>query len=233
MDGIPTTPDLSLEIPLWQGGLTHVAGLDEAGRGAWAGPVTAAAVILPADCSILERLHGVRDSKCMTPKQRETWEKKIKQAVPGWGVGHASNHEIEEVGIVQATRFAMQRALAALSIHPDYLLLDAVVLSEETLPQTSLYKGDALSLSISAASVIAKTARDRLMAALDREYPLYGFARHKGYGTAQHRTNLHRLGPCEIHRATYQPVLNWRLDLAENDAIQPPRTSRQDIVCKT
>jgi len=219
MDGIPTTPDLRLETPLWEGGLLRVAGLDEAGRGAWAGPVTAAAVILPADSAILKRLHGVRDSKCMTPKQRETWEKSIMHTALGWGVGHASNHEIEEVGIVQATRFAMQRALAALAIRPDYLLLDAVVLSEETLPQTSLYKGDALSLSISAASVLAKTARDRWMVTLDGEYPGYAFARHKGYGTPEHRANLHRLGPCEIHRATYQPVLNWQAEPVENNAV--------------
>lgn len=218
MDAIPTFPDLRLELPLWEGGLSRVAGLDEAGRGAWAGPVTAAAVILPAEVSILKRLHGVRDSKCMTPQQRTAWEGKIKQAALGWGVGHAGNHEIEEVGIVQATRFAMQRALASLAIQPDYLLLDAVVLSEETLPQTILYKGDALSLSISAASVLAKTARDRLMVALDGEYPRYGFARHKGYGTPEHRASLHRLGPCEIHRSTYQPVIHWQEELVEDDA---------------
>lgn len=199
-------PDLSLETPLWEGGILRVAGLDEAGRGALAGPVTAAAVVLPAEPEIIRRLPGVRDSKLMTSQQRAQWAEAIKNEAVCWGIGHASHLEIDEVGIVQATRFAMQRALAGLTTLPEYLLLDAVVLSEEVLPQTVLFKGDALSLSIAAASVIAKTARDQLMGELDGQYPGYGFCHNMGYGTPEHKACLGKLGPCAIHRSSYEPV---------------------------
>ena len=211
MKQTPACPDLSLEIPLWSAGLRALAGLDEAGRGAWAGPVAAGAVILPGNADILERLCGVRDSKCMSARQREEWAKRIKIEALAWGVGYASSEEIDAHGIVSATRLAMQRALVKLNLKPEHLLIDALILPAEDLPQTSLYKGDARSLSIAAASVLAKTGRDDCMRALDTEYPAYGFARHKGYGTRQHLAALQRQGPCSIHRNSFAPVKNLNL----------------------
>ena len=199
-------PDLSLELPLWQAGLQLVAGLDEAGRGAWAGPVAAAAVILPVDAGLCERLSGVRDSKKMTSRQRGIWAEQIQRVALSWGVGFASSDEIDALGIIAATRLAMQRALDGLHVPPVYLLIDALGLPEEELPQTYLPKGDARSLSIAAASVLAKTQRDALMAALDLQFPAYGFAFHKGYGTFRHREALHQWGACPIHRASFAPV---------------------------
>ncbi|MCE5209556.1 MAG: ribonuclease HII [Chloroflexi bacterium] len=203
-------PDLSLETPLWQAGLT-VGGIDEAGRGAWAGPVAAGAVILPMQADILQTLSGVRDSKCMTPLQRKKWAEQIKITALGWAVGFASSLEIDELGIVRATRMAMQRAVDALPAAPDHLLLDAVVLREVEIPQTILFKGDAISISISAASVLAKTHRDEGMIHYEQDFPGYGFAQHKGYGTRLHRACLDRLGPCPIHRASFRPVRDFRL----------------------
>jgi ribonuclease HII len=199
-------PDLDLEEPLWEAGITRLVGLDEAGRGCLAGPVSAGAVILPADISILERLSGVRDSKLMTAQQRLFWARKIRWFALSWGVGFASAREIDEFGIIQATRIAMQRAMQQLSVTPEYLLLDALALPEDERPQTILPKGDAKSLSIAAASVMAKTSRDALMLSMDRSYPLYGFAHHKGYCTAAHQQALDLYGPCKIHRRSYAPV---------------------------
>ena len=199
-------PDLSLENPLWQGGVSRLAGVDEAGRGAWAGPVAAAAVILPADEEILQTLKGVRDSKQMTPLQRLRWVGQIQQLAAAWGVGMASNQEIDALGIVPATRLAMQRALQALKVSPQHLLIDALRLPEVELPQTSLPHGDAISLSIAAASVLAKTARDAIMVEFDHQYTGYGFARHKGYGTAAHSAALQRLGACPLHRFSFAPL---------------------------
>ena len=202
-------PDLSLEMPLWQAGML-VGGVDEAGRGAWAGPVAAGAVILPMRVDILQTLSGVRDSKCMTPLQRSKWAVQIKQAALGWAVGSANNSEIDEMGILNATRLAMQRAVESLPVIPDHLLLDAVILRDMQISQTSLFKGDAISLSIAAASVLAKTWRDDGMTRLDQNYPGYGFAQHKGYGTRLHRDCLGRLGPCPVHRVSYKPVQDWQ-----------------------
>ena len=198
-------PDLSLETPLWQAGLT-AGGVDEAGRGAWAGPVYAGVVVLPMQPDILQVLRGVRDSKMMTPHQRSLWVVKIKQAALDWAVGMADNREIDEIGILRATRLAMQRAVEMLGTAPDHLLLDAVILREVDICQTSLFKGDAISLSIAAASVLAKTARDELMTGCESDYPGYGFARHKGYGTRLHHDCLAALGPCAIHRSSFEPV---------------------------
>ena len=181
-------------------------GIDEAGRGAWAGPVCAGAVLLPCDPAILQRLRGVRDSKQMSAKARGEWAEDIRAEALGWGVGFASNGEIDAVGIVPATRLAMQRALAQCELAPAHLLIDAVRLPGVKIPQTALIKGDARVLSIAAASVLAKTARDLVMIALDEEYPGYGFARHKGYGTAVHQEALGRLGPCGAHRRSFAPV---------------------------
>lgn len=201
---LPPAPDLSFESALWASGCLRVAGIDEAGRGALAGPVAAAAVILPPDPALASRLEGVRDSKQMTPAERETCAVRIRQAALAWGVGLASAQEIDALGILPATLLAAQRALLALADPPQHLLLDFIRLPAVPLPQTPLIKGDARSLSIAAASILAKTARDRLLCELDALYPAYGFAAHKGYGTRRHRHALERLGPCEIHRRSFR-----------------------------
>ncbi|RME08576.1 MAG: ribonuclease HII [Anaerolineae bacterium] len=203
---IPPAPDLSWERALWAQGFTHVAGVDEAGRGALAGPVCAASVILPPVMDAPLPLEGVRDSKKMTPAQRAHWAARIREVALAWGVAFASAAEIDALGIIPATRLAVRRALAALTHPPDALLLDYLLLPEIGIPQTSLIKGDSRSLSIAAASVLAKTARDALMIEMDAQYPGYGFARHKGYGTPGHRQALARLGPSPLHRTTFR----WR-----------------------
>lgn len=202
----PAHPDLGLEINLWSAGLALVAGLDEAGRGAWAGPVFAAAVILPKDEDLLERLNGVRDSKQMTARQRGLWAERIRSAGQAWGIGQADSQEVDRLGIVPATRLAMERALQACGCQAEHLLIDALKLPQVEVPQSAVIKGDARSLSIAAASVLAKTARDALMKQLDQEYPGYGFGRHKGYGTAAHRAALERLGACDLHRMSFGPL---------------------------
>jgi ribonuclease HII len=195
-------PTLYFEQKLWRGGWKRIAGIDEAGRGAWAGPVCAAAVLLPAAPKLARNLAGVRDSKQMTPLEREVWAPRIQTAALAWGVGFASSQEIDSLGIVPATRLAATRALDQL--FPDYLLTDYLIFREIPLPQTGLVKGDCLSLSVAAASVLAKTARDALMRELDGQYPGYGFARHKGYGTKMHQEAIHQLGLCEIHRKSFK-----------------------------
>jgi ribonuclease HII len=203
---IPEFPDLSFERALWQSGLPFVAGIDEAGRGALAGPVSAAAVILPPDLAstgLEQLLHGVRDSKEMTPAARQTWASRITCIALAAGVGFASAQEIDTLGIVPATRLAIQRALAELCLSPLHLLVDYLPLPDIPLPQTSLVKGDARSLSIAAASILAKTSRDALMCHLDTLYPAYGFALHKGYGVPHHLTQLTSLGPCPEHRRSF------------------------------
>ena len=205
---IPPAPDLRFENKRWARGITRVAGVDEAGRGAWAGPVSAGAVILPPGLEIAGVLCDVRDSKQMTPAERTHWAEIIKKQALAWGVGFASNLEIDALGIVPATRLAMARALACLDEPAEHLLIDALRLPEIALPQTPLIKGDARALSIAAASVLAKTARDALMVQLDEQYPVYGFARHKGYGTARHWEALQCAGPCAIHRFSFEPVIH-------------------------
>jgi len=212
----PRHPDLGFELPLWENGVTLIAGLDEAGRGAWAGPVTAAAVILPADDHILVHLCGVRDSKQMTSRQRETWAEQIQELATAWGIGSAAADEVDALGIVPATRLAMERALVACVLQPQQLLLDALRLPGVNLPQQAVIKGDARSLSIAAASVLAKTTRDAWMRDLENEFPGYEFARHKGYGTAVHRKALQELGPCAIHRFSYAPIKAINYSSAEN-----------------
>lgn len=200
---LPPSPDLSFEMALWDQGLQLVAGVDEAGRGALAGPVAAGAVILPADLELTEKLAGVRDSKQMSPGDRELWAERIRHVAYGSAAGYASHQEIDDLGIVPATRLAVQRALEALPSRPQHLLVDFLVLPEISIPQTSLIKGDARALSIAAASILAKTGRDALLRQLDREYPGYGFARHKGYGTPAHRKALAQLGPSPVHRRSF------------------------------
>jgi ribonuclease HII len=204
-------PSLLFERKLWQGGIRYIAGLDEAGRGALAGPVAVGAVILPnvhqhtANFPLLSTaLSGVRDSKQMTPLERESAVPRIQKIALAWGVGFASAEEIDSEGIVCATRLAALRALESLSLSPDYLLTDfRLELPQLDMSQTALVKGDAHCLSIAAASVLAKTTRDALMRELDSQHPGYGLGKHKGYGTQAHRLALKRLGYSEIHRKTF------------------------------
>jgi ribonuclease HII len=199
-------PDTFFESQLWDSGLFRVAGLDEAGRGALAGPVAVGAVILPNDPALLARmLAGVRDSKQMTTLERESLGPRIKEVACTWSVAFASAGEIDSMGIVPATRLAALRALNGLSLSPQYLLTDfRLELPQLELSQTSLVKGDALCLSIAAASVLAKTGRDQLMRELDSRYQGYGLGKHKGYGTLAHRLAMKRLGVSPIHRKTFQ-----------------------------
>lgn len=183
-----------------------IAGLDEAGRGAWAGPVFAGAVVLPTDERICEVLSGVRDSKQMSAKERWRWEGCIKASSIAWAVGSASELEIDEQGIVEATCLAMQRAIDQLVYQPDHLLIDYISLHDCKCPQLSLPKGDCQSLSIAAASVLAKTTRDAFMIDLYPQYSGYGFKTNMGYGTPEHQMALKDLGVLPIHRKTFRPV---------------------------
>jgi ribonuclease HII len=202
-----TFPTLAEERALLEAGHTTIAGLDEAGRGAWAGPVSAGAVILPlADPDLGEKLRGVTDSKLCTPRQRDAYDQLIREVALAWSVALVPAWRIDEIGIVPSTRQAMAQAIANLAPCPDALLIDALRLPDVALPQRALKKGDLKSLTIAAASILAKVARDRAMIALDHEHPGYGFARHKGYGTPQHRLALQALGPLPDHRWTFAPV---------------------------
>lgn len=210
------TASLHFEAQCWANGLRHVIGLDEVGRGAWAGPVAAGAVCLPPDHrGLREVLAGVRDSKTMTPRQRSRLAETIRSTAMAHGIGQASSAEIDAIGIVPATRLAMQRALEAAGCLPDYLLLDSIYWPDLSIPHLSIIKGDALSLSIASASVLAKVFRDDLMREYDQEYPGYDFGQHKGYGTPQHRAALREQGACTIHRRSFAPIRNLRIS-------QPP-----------
>ena len=198
-------PDLTHETNLWLH-YKHVAGLDEAGRGALAGPVAVGAVILPNDPTLLfSSLAGARDSKQMTPRARERLAIKIKAIALNWSVGFATADEIDAQGIVYATRLAALRALHQFSLFPQYLLTDfRLELPQLEISQTSLVKGDAHCLSIACASILAKTVRDALMLDLDQCHPGYELRKHKGYGTQAHRSALKRLGLSDIHRKSFQ-----------------------------
>jgi ribonuclease HII len=204
-----TTAGLALERRFWRDGYHLVAGVDEVGRGAWAGPVVAAAVILPAgDPRLRAALGGVNDSKQLTPRQRERLFDVIGAHARAVGVGGAGPAEVDRDGLTAATRAAMQRAVAMLLPQPDALLIDAVDLTPVVpLPQRWLPYGDSRSLSIAAASIVAKVSRDRWMAGLEARYPGYGFARHKGYGTREHCEALARLGVTDLHRRSYAPIV--------------------------
>lgn len=203
---IPPSPNLTFEQALWEDQKQWIAGLDEAGRGAWAGPVVAAVVIFPPFASLEQNLHGVRDSKQMNAHQREFWAEIIHEHAQTWGIGSAAHSEIDQLGILPATRLAMQRALEQLSVTPNHLLIDALLLPDLKSPQTALIKGDQRSLSIAAASILAKTTRDDLMRQEDDSYPVYGFSHHKGYGTRFHQQALAENGPCPIHRMSFRPL---------------------------
>ena len=203
-------PDLRFEYRLRAQGYGCIAGLDEAGRGAWAGPVVAGAVVLPADRFDLARaLDGVTDSKQLSPAEREAFVPRIMETARATGVGFATHEEIDTLGILAATRLAMRRALDAMNIAPDALLVDAVDLTEFGLPCTPLIRGDQRSLSIAAASILAKVVRDQFMDALDDQFPYYGFREHKGYGTELHRAALRQFGPCPAHRQSFAPLREY------------------------
>ena len=195
---------IQLEQALWQQGIQVIGGIDEAGRGAWAGPVSAAVVVLPSDPEIGLVLSGVRDSKQMTARQRDRWAGQIKAAAVAWCVGLASAEEIDRIGILPATRLAMTRAIQGLSLFPQYFLFDFIHWKDCPYPGEKLVKGESRSLSIAAASVLAKTARDALMRELDEEYAAYGFGRHKGYGTPLHQQAIREHGLCPAHRKSYR-----------------------------
>ncbi len=200
-------PTLAREFVLKHQGFSLIAGIDEAGRGAWAGPVVAAAVILPIDQPNLpEMLVGVNDSKKLSAKQRELLRERVQHHALSWAVGSASAQEIDALGIVPATRLAMQRAVIGLHIQPQALLIDAVQLPDIALPQQAFYFADAISLSVAAASILAKTSRDAMLMQLDSYYHGYGFAKHKGYGTQIHRDALQKLGVTTEHRRSYAPI---------------------------
>lgn len=200
------SPSLEMEKALWARGYRAVAGLDEAGRGAWAGPVVAAAVSLPPLGSLHGVLQEVRDSKQLTPVHRERLVPLIEEVALAVGVGLASREEVDGLNVLKASCLAMRRAIEGLPFVPDYLLLDHVALPQVSVEQRSITHGDTLVLSIAAASVVAKVARDRMMVRWAEEYPGYGFERNKGYGTPQHWQALVRLGPTPLHRRTYRPV---------------------------
>ncbi|MBE0682567.1 MAG: ribonuclease HII [Anaerolineales bacterium] len=198
-------PDLSYEQELWNS-YQHIAGLDEAGRGALAGPVCVGAVILPNNIALLSQtLSGARDSKQLTPRKRLQLIPIIKETALTWSIGFASSGEIDTLGIVPATRLAASRALERLDVFPNYLLTDfRLELPELDISQTALVKGDQLSLSIASASILAKTARDAKMLELNAAYPEYGFSHHKGYGTSLHCMRLAQIGQSPIHRKTFK-----------------------------
>lgn len=191
----------------WRG-YRRVAGLDEAGRGPLAGPVVAAAVVLPRRCA----LEGLNDSKLVPEPDRERLFEAILERALGVGIGVASEREIDTLNILQATKLAMSRAVQALAPLPDFLLIDALFLPSVSLPQRPVIKGDGLSMSIAAASIMAKVTRDRLMRDYHRRYPQYNFQSHKGYCTPEHLRLLQEYGPCEIHRRHFRPVVQTELE---------------------
>ncbi|GAA5532210.1 ribonuclease HII [Deinococcus aluminii] len=201
MSAPAVTPDWAFEREHWRRGFFRVAGVDEAGRGAWAGPVTVAAVILPG----LATEYPFRDSKQLTAAQRETLAAEVRRVALAWAVEHAWPEEIGRLNILGATHAAAQRALARLDPAPQALVTDYLKL-RTPLPLSAPPKADALSYSVAAASLLAKTERDRLMAELDTRHPGYGFAAHKGYGAPAHRAALERLGVSEVHRRSYAPI---------------------------
>lgn len=210
---------LRYEHAFWSEGFTHVAGVDEAGMSPLAGPVVAAAVILPQDF----RERGIDDSKRLDAATRERLAEVIRQKAVAWGVGRAEVDEIDRINIYRAGLLAMRRAVEALAPAADALLVDARALKELPVRQQSIVKGDQRSISIAAASILAKTTRDALMCELDVQYPGYGFARHKGYPVREHCEALRRLGVQPVHRRSFGPVREaLGLEPAQLDLLEPP-----------
>lgn len=196
---------LYFEQRLSRQGYRRIVGIDEAGRGPLAGPVVAAAVVLPP----VFDLPGLNDSKKISSKLREKLFPQIRQQALDYGIGLASAQEVDCLNVLQATLLAMQRAIDRLTQSADYLLVDGITPVPLPLPQKTLKQGDSRSLSIAAASVLAKVVRDRLMTTYDARFPEYGFAGHKGYGSAAHRAAIARLGPCSLHRTTFRGVREY------------------------
>ena len=203
-DRVKTRPDEHLENELRKAGYSAVCGVDEAGRGPLSGPVVAGACILPPGCVI----EGLNDSKKLTPKARDRLFDLIRENAVSCAVGMATPAEIDELNILNATMLAMRRAIAALDVPADFALIDGNCARGIPLPSRTVVSGDALSVSIAAASILAKVTRDRLCLEDDRRYPEYGFAKHKGYGTAQHVAALKQYGPCPLHRRSFLKFLD-------------------------
>jgi ribonuclease HII len=199
---MPAEDRWAYEKDLWASGYRLVAGVDEVGRGPLAGPVVAAAVVLPASF----RHEEIKDSKLLSARKRKELAPLLEKESLGWAVAAVDEREIERINILQATLLAMARAVRSLLTRPDYLLVDALRLPAIELPQKAIVKGDRLSASIAAASILAKVSRDRIMEKYHEHYPRYNFHRHKGYGTAEHREAIRRFGPCPIHRRTFRGV---------------------------
>jgi ribonuclease HII len=214
---------LEFETPLWASGVERIAGVDEAGVGPLAGPVVAAAVILPRGL----RPRGLDDSKRLDEAARDRLAAEVKAGAVAWGVGVATHLEVDALNVYQAGLLAMRRAVEALRPAPQHLLVDARRVPGVPWPQQGIVKGDARSLSIAAASVIAKTTRDALMVEAEARFPGYGFARHKGYGAPEHLEALQALGPCELHRRSFAPVrAALGLEPVQAGLFDPPRPRR-------
>ena len=216
---------LQFERQAWGRGFVRLAGVDEAGRGPLAGPVVAAAVVF--DRSFLEaeqygRLKSVNDSKRLTPRERETLFLALTETCPCvFGLGIADVAEIDALNILRATHLAMVRAIKAVSPSPDFVLVDGLPVPGLPIPSLSIIQGDGRSLSIAAASILAKVTRDRMMIQLDQQYPQYGFIKHKGYGTKVHMKALLDFGPCSAHRRSFRPVQEMlRLHGSDDDLFQ-------------
>jgi ribonuclease HII len=200
----PPAAPYRFEAQAWRTGLTRIAGVDEAGRGPLAGPVVAAAVVIAPD----RRVRGVADSKVLPPERREELFALIHERAVAVGVGIVDHLTIDRINILEATRLAMDQALAALALVPELIITDFVSLRACPCPQRNLVDGDARCASVAAASIVAKVTRDRLMRELDAEFPAYGFAKHKGYATAEHIAAIDRHGLCPQHRRSF--VSEWR-----------------------
>jgi ribonuclease HII len=196
---------LTFEKRAWAAGATLVAGVDEVGRGSLFGPVVAAAVILCNNGSPAHRIRGLRDSKLLSPQRREALALLIRRHAIAWAVAAVDSARIDQINIYQASRLAMLHAVHQLAPAPDHLLVDAVTLDCE-LPQQAIIHGDALSVSIAAASILAKVERDRMISAWDPVFPVYGLAANKGYGTPRHLAALRQHGPSPLHRQSFSPV---------------------------
>lgn len=199
-------PSLKWERALWRSGLQTIAGIDEVGRGPLAGPLVAAAVVLPRSCARAPWLGSVRDSKLLTAARRETLDVAIRACAVAIGVGAVSAAALDVIGVAEATRRAMGEALEKLEMQAEHLLIDALTLPDRPTAQTPLIHGDARCISIACASIVAKVARDRMMSDLDPSFPGYGFIQNKGYGTPQHLSALQSLGPTPIHRQSFAPL---------------------------
>ena len=215
-------PDLSLELALRQRGVRPVAGADEAGRGPLAGPVVAAAVVLPPDLTGREDwLRLLDDSKRLTASRREQAFEAVQKHALAWAVAVVEPDEIDRIGVGVAALRAMLAAADSLSVRPAYLLFDYIPVRHCPYPYDAVVKGDSKSYSIAAASNVAKVTRDRIMGDYEQAYPGYGFARHKGYATALHLERLREIGPCDIHRRTFAPVAQARLAFLDGSTALP------------